>query len=50
MIFQGLSSNAATDGDVKMEVVDEASSSDLVLREACFCLFTKFAKEVTLCS
>ena len=33
-----------------MEVADEVSSSDLASREACFCLFVKFAKEVINCS
>jgi len=44
-MFQGL--NQADDTvHVKMEVDDEELSSDLASREACFCLFTKFAKEV----
>jgi len=46
MMFQGVG-KAAEVGDVKMEVVDELSSSDLATREACFCFFVKFAKEVT---
>ena len=45
MMFQGLS-QADEAGHVKMEVADEGPSSDLATREACFCLFTKFAKEV----
>jgi len=34
------------DGEVKMEVDDDASS-DVASCEASFCLFTKFAKEVS---
>ena len=45
MMFQGLEKTAEV-GDVQMEVVDEGSSSDLAIRETCFCLFVKFAKEV----
>ena len=44
-MFQGLI-DAGNVGDMKMEVTDEETSSDLASREACFCLFIKFAKEV----
>jgi len=44
-MFQGLS-HADAIKDVKMEIADEEPSSDLATREACFYLFTKFAKEV----
>ena len=47
-MFQGLS-QADDAVHVKMEVDDEEPSSDLASREACFCLFTKFAKEVIEC-
>jgi len=44
-MFQGLC-EAGEVADAKMEVADEERSSDLASREACFCLFIKFAKEV----
>jgi len=47
MMFQGVG-EAAEVGDVKMEVAHGVSSSDLAAREACLCLFVKFAKEVRL--
>ena len=45
MMFQSLS-QADDAVHVKMEVDGEEPASDLASREACFCLFTKFAKEV----
>lgn len=46
-MLQGLSETGDV-ANVKMEVADEDRSTDLASREACFCLFTKFAKEVGL--